>query len=91
MHHLDSAVRPAIAATLVAIALRISGVVTMSNLDAIPFEHPWTPERALAWWNEQIPSTRPAPAAETRPAERGEWIRFLKDSKAPEVGGPGGR
>ncbi|HSG78898.1 MAG TPA: helix-hairpin-helix domain-containing protein [Acidimicrobiia bacterium] len=41
MHHLDSAVRPAIAATLVAIALRISGVVTMSNLDAIPFETSW--------------------------------------------------
>lgn len=54
----------------------------IAMLDAIPFEQPWTPARALAWWNEQIPSTLPAPTADTRPADRGEWIRFLKDSKA---------
>jgi competence ComEA-like helix-hairpin-helix protein len=41
MRHLDSAVRPAIAATLVAIALRVSGVLTMSNLDAISFKTSW--------------------------------------------------
>jgi serine/threonine protein kinase len=51
-------------------------------LDAIAFETPWTADRAVAWWNEHIPSTLPPTPADTRPADRGEWIRFLKDSKA---------
>lgn len=51
-------------------------------LDAIRFDTPWTPERATAWWNEHLPSALPVTPADTRPAERGEWIRFLKDSKA---------
>jgi serine/threonine-protein kinase len=55
----------------------------IAMLDAIPFEHPWTPERALAWWNEHLPSALPAAPADSRPADRGEWIRFLKESKAP--------
>jgi eukaryotic-like serine/threonine-protein kinase len=54
----------------------------IAMLDAIPLDNPWTPERAVAWWNERIPSTLAPPAADTRPAERGEWIRFLKDSRA---------
>ncbi|HQR16866.1 MAG TPA: serine/threonine-protein kinase [Gemmatimonadales bacterium] len=51
-------------------------------LDAIPFESPWTPERATAWWNEHLPSALSSTPADSRPADRGEWIRFLKDSKA---------
>ena len=27
----------------------------IAMLDAIPFDNPWTPERALAWWNETDP------------------------------------
>jgi serine/threonine-protein kinase len=51
-------------------------------LDAISFASPWTPARAAAWWNEHLPSALPPSTADTRPAERGEWIRFLKDSNA---------
>lgn len=54
----------------------------IAMLDAIPFEDPWTPVRALAWWNEYIPSALPSTPEDTRPADRGEWIRFLKESKA---------
>jgi len=55
----------------------------IAMLDAIPFESPWTPERAVAWWNEHIPSTVAPTPVDTRAANRGEWIRFLKDSNTP--------
>lgn len=55
----------------------------IAMLDAIPFESPWTPERAVAWWHEHIPSTLPPTPVDTRAADRGEWIRFLKESKTP--------
>ncbi len=54
----------------------------ITRLDGIQFESPWTPERARAWWDEHIPSTLPAAPIDTRSPDRGEWIRFLKDSKA---------
>jgi serine/threonine-protein kinase len=51
-------------------------------LDAIRFETPWTPERAVEWWDVHIPpTTAPAPV-DARASDRGEWIRFLKDSAA---------
>ena len=54
----------------------------IAQLDAIRFEAPWTPERAKAWWDTNIPSTLPPTPVDTRAADRGEWIRFLKDSAA---------
>jgi len=55
----------------------------IAMLDAISFESPWTPERAVAWWDEHIPSTLAPTPVDTRATDRGEWIRFLKESKAP--------
>lgn len=37
MRHLDAAVRPAIMAALIAVALRVSGIVTLANLDIVEF------------------------------------------------------
>ena len=54
----------------------------VAQLDAIPFETPWTAERATEWWNVHIPSTLPPTPVDTRAPDRGEWIRFLKDSAA---------
>jgi len=54
----------------------------VAMLDAIRFEAPWTPERAVEWWDVHIPSTRAPTPVDTRAADRGEWIRFLKDSAA---------
>ncbi len=54
----------------------------IAQLDAIRFESPWTPERAGEWWDKHIPSKLPPPPVDTRAADRGEWIRFLKDSAA---------
>ena len=51
-------------------------------LDAIPFEHPWTSERALEWWDVHIPATLPPTPVDNRASDRGEWIRLLKDSAA---------
>ena len=54
----------------------------VAMLDALTFETPWTPERAVEWWDVHIPSTLPATPVDTRATDRGEWIRFLKDSAA---------
>ena len=54
----------------------------MGMLDGLRFDSPWTPARAREWWDEHIPSTLPPTPIDNRPADRGEWIRFLKDSKA---------
>ncbi|MEZ4412697.1 MAG: serine/threonine-protein kinase [Gemmatimonadales bacterium] len=54
-------------------------LITM--LDAVRFDSPWTPQRARDWWDEHIPSTLPPTPIDNRMADRGEWIRFLKDSK----------
>jgi hypothetical protein len=63
--------RPADAETLIAM------------LDGIHFDSPWTPARARAWWDEHLPSTLPPTPIDNRMADRGEWIRFLKESRAP--------
>ncbi len=54
----------------------------MGMLDGLRFDSPWTPARAREWWDEHIPSTLPPTPIDNRMADRGEWIRFLKDSKA---------
>ncbi len=51
-------------------------------VDAISFEDPWTPERAKAWWDERLPATLPAAPVDTRAPDRGEWIKFLRESRA---------
>jgi eukaryotic-like serine/threonine-protein kinase len=51
-------------------------------LDAIRFETPWTAERAREWWDVHIPATQPQLPVDTRAADRGEWLRFLKESGA---------
>ncbi len=53
----------------------------IAMLDEVPFDSPWTAERARAWWDENIPSTLPAPPVDNRAADRGEWIRFLNAPK----------
>lgn len=53
----------------------------LAELDAIPLATPWTPERAAAWWGEHMPSTLPPMPVDHRAGERGEWIRFLKESQ----------
>jgi serine/threonine protein kinase len=54
----------------------------VAMLDALTFETPWTPERAAEWWDVHIPSTLPPTPVDTRAPDRGEWIRFLKESAA---------
>jgi eukaryotic-like serine/threonine-protein kinase len=54
----------------------------VAAIDAIRFETPWTPERATEWWDVHIPPTLPPTPVDTRAPDRGEWIRFLKDSAA---------
>jgi len=54
----------------------------VAMLDAVTFEAPWTPERAMEWWEVHLPATRPPTPVDTRAADRGEWIRFLKESAA---------
>jgi len=54
----------------------------ISLFEGVPLASPWTPARATAWWEEHVPSTLPPTPVDTRMADRGEWIRFLKDSKA---------
>lgn len=51
-------------------------------LDALPLETPWTSRRATKWWEEHLPSALPQAPVDARAADRGEWIRFLKDSAA---------
>ncbi len=51
--------------------------------DQVHFDTPWTPERARAWWEEYLPLALPPTPIDSRAADRGEWIRFLKESKAP--------
>jgi hypothetical protein len=53
----------------------------IAMLDDVPFDSPWTAGRARAWWDENIPSTLPAPPVDNRAADRGEWIRFLNAPK----------
>jgi len=53
----------------------------IDELDALHFDTPWTPDRATAWWDEHLPSTLPPTPVDTRAADRGEWIRFLKQSQ----------
>lgn len=60
----------------------------VAMLDAIPFAEPWTQERASEWWDTHLPSTLPPQVEDRGASERGEWIRFLKESGA---GGPSGR
>ena len=57
-------------------------VALIGMFDTLVFENPWTPDRAAAWWNEHLPSTLPPTPVDTRTADRGEWLRFLKDSTA---------
>ncbi|TFG44717.1 MAG: serine/threonine protein kinase, partial [Gemmatimonadales bacterium] len=54
----------------------------IAMLDGLQFDSPWTLERARLWWDEHLPSTLPPPPVDARGSDRGEWIRFLKDSKA---------
>ena len=54
----------------------------IAMLDAIAFDLPWTAERAREWWEVHLPSTLPPTPVDTRAADRGEWIRFLKESAA---------
>jgi len=54
-------------------------LITM--LDAVHFDSPWTPALARDWWEEHAPSTLPPTPVDNRVVDRGEWIRFLKDSR----------
>jgi serine/threonine protein kinase len=54
----------------------------IAQLDAVALASPWSRERAAAWWGEYLPSSLPPTPVERRAPERGEWIRFLKDSSA---------
>jgi len=54
----------------------------IAMLDGVHFDSPWTAARARDWWDEHIPSTLPPTPIDNRMSDRGEWIRFLKDSKA---------
>lgn len=60
----------------------------VAMLDAMVFSEPWNQERARAWWDTHLPSTLPPQVEDPRASERGEWIRFLKESGA---GGGTGR
>jgi serine/threonine protein kinase len=54
----------------------------IAQLDAVPLASPWNRERAGAWWSEHLPASLPPTPVERSAPERGEWIRFLKDSSA---------
>ncbi|HEX5003850.1 MAG TPA: serine/threonine-protein kinase [Gemmatimonadales bacterium] len=78
---------PAVDAAVLACLAKVPGdrpkdaPALIAMLDAIQFEAPWTPVRAAAWWDEHLPAKLLPTPADTGRGDRGEWIRFLKESQ----------